>query len=80
MWGDGYHGVLGNGHASGSKIPMQCNQMKEKIIIHICCGSTHTGVIVKKSFEGQNINECKNCKVKLNTIFKKKVINNICLF
>lgn len=76
MWGDGSNGTLGNGTTSGSRIPI--NSKNEDFLSYsvsfLACGGTHTGVIAKRSIEfRKQTNECKLCKLRLGTIFRRKV-------
>ncbi len=78
MWGDGSNGNLGNGTTSGSRIPIISKN--EEFLNHnasfLACGGTHTGVIAKKSIESRKqANECKLCKLRLDSIFRRKVNN-----
>lgn len=76
MWGDGNNGVLGNRTTSGSKIPLESknNELTSNKVIMIACGGSHTGVILQRSLESKRLaTECKICKVRLGTIFKRKV-------
>ena len=79
MWGDGNNGVLGNGTTSGSKIPLESknNELAMNRILLVVCGGSHTGIIMQKSLEAKKLaTECKSCKVRLDTIFKRKVCDN----
>ena len=76
MWGDGNNGVLGNGTISGSKIPLESKNgdLAVNRVTQVVCGGSHTGIILQKSLEAKKLaTECKKCKVKMDTIFKRKV-------
>ena len=76
MWGDGNNGVLGNGSTSGSKIPLETknNELSMNRVMMVVCGGSHTGIILQKSVEFKKLaTECRNCKIRLDTIFKRKV-------
>jgi hypothetical protein len=78
MWGDGTDGVLGNNNTTGSKFPSESNYFAEKSVKLIACGGTHTGSIIKRLVDLRKLaNECKKCKAKLDSIFKKKVVHFI---
>lgn len=79
MWGDGSNGVLGNGTTSGSKIPLETKNgdLDVNRVIFVACGGSHTGIILQKTLEAKRMaTECKKCKVKLDTIFKRKVTDS----
>lgn len=76
MWGDGSNGILGNGTNSGSRIPLESknSELAMSRVIMVACGGSHTGIIIQKSIEAKKMaTECKICKGKLDTIFKRKV-------
>lgn len=78
MWGDGSNGILGNGTTSGSKIPLENknNELAANRVLMVACGGSHTGIILQKSEEAKKkATACNICKVKLDTIFKRKVEN-----